>query len=89
MIVILYSIKAKTLAVKMRVSALERELTHEQQAVHVLAAEIAHLQRPERLRVLAEAQLGLQPTPVERTLTLEQAAQQLREDNSRAKGGSQ
>jgi len=89
MIVILYSIKAKTLAVKANVDALERELTHEQRAVHVLTAEIAHLQRPRRLRILAEKQLGLQPTPAERTLTLGQAVQQLQEKSPEVEGGSQ
>ncbi len=89
MIVILYSIKAKTLAMKVKVDTLEQILTHEQQAVHVLRAEVAHLQRPGRLRVLAEAQLGLQPTPVERTLTLEQAVQQLREKSPKAGEGAQ
>jgi len=89
MIVILYSIKAKTLAVKTRVDGLELKLTQEQQAVHVLAAEIAHLQRPGRLRVLAEKQLGLQPTPAERALTLGQAVQRLQEDIAKAEGGSQ
>jgi len=89
MIVVLYSIKAKTLAVKAQVGALEQELVHEQQAVHVLRAEIALLESPERLRALALEQLGLQPTPVDRTLTLEQAAKNIRAISAKTERGAQ
>lgn len=71
----LYVIKAQTLSARARVDRLEQALVHEKQTVQMLSAEIAHLESPERLRKLAEEQLQLQPTPVERTLTLEQAAQ--------------
>ncbi len=88
MVVILYSLKSRALAAKVRLEALERKLADEQQAVHVLEAELAYLGRPDRLRTLAAQQLGLQPTPVERTLTLDAAAQALRE-KPQAKGGGQ
>lgn len=77
LLVTLYSIKARTLSAKTRVHALEQTLVHERQAVQMLAAEIAHLENPERLRILSEEQLGLQPTPVSRTLTLAEASNKL------------
>lgn len=77
LLVTLYVIKAQTLSARAKVDALEKSLLHERQIVQMLAAEIAHLESPERLRNLAAEQLGLQPTPTERTLTLEQAAQKL------------
>jgi len=89
MVVVLYSLKSKTLAAMVRVDALERKLVDEKQAVHVLEAEVAHLGRPSRLRTLAAQQLGLQPTPIERTLTLEVAVQELREKSLKAKAGTQ
>ena len=70
----LYSVKAKTLSAKARVHALEQTLVHEKQIMQMLAAEIAHLESPERLSILAGEQLGLQPTPAARTLTLSEAA---------------
>ena len=77
LLVLLYSIKARTLAAKARVSALEQTLEHERQVVQMLAAEIAHLESPERLSELAEQQLELKPTPVSRTLTLAEATAML------------
>ena len=77
LLVLLYSIKARTLAAKARVNTLEHTLEHEKQVVQMLAAEIAHLESPERLNELAEQQLELNPTPVSRTLTLSEAASQL------------
>lgn len=87
LLVALYAIKAQTLAAKSRVNALEQSLLHERQVVQMLAAEIAHLESPKRLRVLAADQLGLQPTPTERTLTLEQAAQKLAQSSNGKSGG--
>lgn len=93
LLVALYSIKARTLGAKARVHALEQTLVHEKQIVQMLAAEIAHLESPKRLRVLAEEQLGLQPTPVARTLTLSEAADQMARREERpillATGGAQ
>jgi len=77
LLVALYSVKARTLSAKTRVHALEQTLEHEKQVVQILAAEIAHLESPERLRVLAAEQLGLQPTPASRTLTLAEAAEKI------------
>lgn len=74
LLVTLYSVKAKTLSAKARVHALEQTLVHEKQIMQMLAAEIAHLESPERLSVLAGEQLGLKPTPAARTLTLSEAA---------------
>jgi len=90
LLVALYAIKAQTLAAKSRVDALEQSLVHERQVVQMLAAEIAHLENPKRLRALAAEQLGLQPTPTERTLTLGQAKQELAQEqtgNPRNKSG--
>ncbi len=77
LLVALYAIKAQTLEAKSRVYTLERSLAHERQVVQILSAEIAHLESPERLRALAVDQLGLQPTPTQRTMTLKQATQEL------------
>lgn len=77
LLVTLYAIKARTLSAKTRVYALEQTLIHEKQTAQLLAAEIAHLESPERLRILAKEQLGLKPTPVSRTLTLAEAADKM------------
>jgi len=83
LLVTLYSIKARTLSAKAHVQALEQTLVHEKQVLQILAAEIAHLESPERLRTLANEQLGLQPTPVSRTLTLTEASTNLARKTSR------
>ncbi|MCF6221308.1 MAG: hypothetical protein L3J65_09365 [Robiginitomaculum sp.] len=75
LLVALYSIKAHTLAAKAKVATFEQALISEKQAIQMLSAEIAHLESPERLRVLASKQLNLQPTPASRTMTLAQVAQ--------------
>jgi len=77
MIVGLYSIKARTLAAKTLVDDLTQTLDQERQITQMLAAEMAHLESPARLSALADTQLGLQPTTVERTLTIEQAVIEL------------
>ncbi len=87
LVVVLYSLKARTLAVKHKVEVLEQNLADEKHAVHVLRAELAHLSRPGRLRTLATQQLDLQPTPVERTLTLDGAVKELRARNYKPKAG--
>ena len=77
LLVALYSIKAQTLAAKARVNALAQTLVHEKQTVQMLSAEIAHLESPERLRILSSQQLELNPTPVSRTLTMAEASQKI------------
>jgi len=49
----LYKVKYQVQAIKTQVAETERELEQEKQAMHVVAAEWAYLNRPERLQKLA------------------------------------
>ena len=44
-----------------QLDALNRDIARDNRAVHVLQAEWAHLNDPQRLRLLAERYLGLEP----------------------------
>lgn len=54
----LYKVKYEVQALKTQVAETSRELENEREALHVVAAEWAYLNRPERLRVLATKYLS-------------------------------
>ncbi len=56
----LYMVKYKVQALRVEVAATERQLREEEKNLHVLVAEWAYLNRPERLRHLSEKYLSLQ-----------------------------
>lgn len=53
----LYKVKYQVQALKVQVAETTRELEREKQAIHVVAAEWAYLNRPERLQKLAQKYL--------------------------------
>jgi hypothetical protein len=62
---------AKTLAggERGRIATAEREIAEERQRIVLLEAEVAHLERPERLAALARAYAGLGPVAASREIT--------------------
>lgn len=62
---------AKTLAggERGRIAAAERQIAQERQRIVLLEAEVAHLERPERLTALARAYAGLGPVAANREIT--------------------
>jgi len=52
------------------ITSVENQIADEQRRVHLLRAEVAHLEQPERLQHLSEA-LGLGPTSDQRETTLD------------------
>lgn len=57
----LYTVKYRVQALKIEVAAAERQLREEKKSLHVLTAEWAYLNRPERLRTLSAKYLGIKP----------------------------
>lgn len=56
-----YLVKYAVQGVQRDVAALEAELSKERESVHLLNAEWAYLNRPERLRALSDRHLALMP----------------------------
>ena len=56
---------AKTLAGRERgqIASVERKITQERDRIVLLEAEVAHLERPERLSAMARSYAGLAPAP--------------------------
>ncbi len=69
----LYKAKTEAHAARERLDALTVMVEEERRAAAVLRAEIAFLERPERLRALAARHLGLEPTDPDREVDMEQA----------------
>ena len=67
--VALYYIKTRAQSAQSEAQRLSYQISQEQEAVNVLLAEIAHLESPDRIRELAEAELGLTPIEVEQFLS--------------------
>lgn len=61
----LFHVKYKVQALEDDLRQLNAAITHEQEQLHVLAAEWAHLNSPDRLQDLAGRHLKLKPTGVE------------------------
>lgn len=58
----LYQLKYKTQQLQREVTALDRQLAADREAIRVLEAEWTYLTRPERVAALAERYLALEPT---------------------------
>jgi cell division protein FtsL len=67
----LFHVKYKVQALEDDLRTLNAAITDEQEQLHVLAAEWAHLNRPGRLEALAQRHLDLQPTGVRQIGTIE------------------
>lgn len=70
--VALYRAKTDAHEARQRLDSLTVMIEDERRAASVLRAEIAFLERPERLRMLAARYLGLEPTDPSREVSLEQ-----------------
>lgn len=57
----LYLVKYSVQDVQQEVSQLQAQLRHENESIHLLNAEWAYLNRPERLQKLAQAHVAVQP----------------------------
>jgi len=68
----LYFVKTRAQTAKAEAAQLQRLVTSEQNAVKVLRAELAHLQSPDRLGVMAENELGLVPAKAEQIVSIAQ-----------------
>jgi hypothetical protein len=55
---LLYTVKYRVQALKTQVAETSHELETERESLHVVAAEWAYLNRPQRLKALAEKYLG-------------------------------
>ena len=71
LIAALYVIQARTKSAGKEVRRLEQTLNTERAAIAVLNAEIAHLESPSRLSVLAADYLELQPTNPDQIVTMD------------------
>lgn len=67
---LLYSVKYRVQAMDEEIAAIRRQIAEERAAIHVLNAEWAFLSRPERIRVLAERHLDMQPMDGKQMLEL-------------------
>lgn len=66
----LYFVKYRVQALKEEVASVAAEVAREQDALHVLKAELAYLSRPERLSRLADRHLELAPSLSRQMVTL-------------------
>lgn len=70
----LYYVKTRAQSARHAADALAFQIRHEQAAISVLRAEIAHLESPERIQALAEDELGLVPISPERMIAIDDIA---------------
>jgi hypothetical protein len=73
LVVVVYRAKTEAEADHERAAALAAQLASEREAITVVRTEIGFLERPDRLRALAERRLGLKPIDPLRVVTLEDA----------------
>jgi cell division protein FtsL len=64
----LFQIKQEVRSLEREIADSQREILHDQEAVHILEAEWSYLNSPARLATLAERHLGLGPIPAERVI---------------------
>jgi len=66
----LYYVKTRAQTARKQAVKIERQIAQEEASLRVLRAEIAYLEKPERLKALSEAHLGLQPVAVKDVIEL-------------------
>ncbi len=67
----LYYVKTRAQTARQSADRLHYEIALEEAAIGVLRAEIAHLEDPARLQLLAEDHLGLAPTQTNQMITID------------------
>lgn len=67
----LYKVKYEVLSLKREVAETARELEQQRRALHVVAAEWAYLNRPERLKTLAQKYLASSELTVDQVADIE------------------
>jgi len=82
--VALYKAKSEAQDARERIDALQAQIMDERRAAAVLRAEIAYLERPERLRALAGKYLGLESMEPDQQLELEEALMRLERPDGQA-----
>ncbi|GAB4354601.1 MAG: hypothetical protein Kow00114_04490 [Kiloniellaceae bacterium] len=65
---ILFQIKQEVRVLEDEIAATQRQILHDQEAVHILEAEWSYLNSPARIAALAERHLSLAPIPAERII---------------------
>jgi cell division protein FtsL len=68
---LLYRVKYEVRAIKTQIEATTRQLEEQRQDYHVMAAEWAYLNRPERLQALADKYLSSSAMTVEQVTDIE------------------
>ena len=71
----LYFVKTRAQTAKAEAAYLQRQVSHQQSAVKVLEAELAHLESPSRLAVMAQEELGLMPIKADNVLGIDEVAE--------------
>ncbi len=66
----LYWAKAEAQRAREQVVSLQSEVEQERRAVRTLEAEVAWMERPDRLEATARQKMGLVPSTVEKTVSL-------------------
>ena len=66
----LYVAKTEASSSEARLAQLQRELAEERGAINTLSANIAHLEDPEYLRVLAREHLGFEPVRTDQEIAI-------------------
>ena len=67
-----YAMKYEVERLDRHAAALQRDITRQEQTLHVLEAEWSYLNQPERLQELSDRHLGLAPVPVRRIGALDE-----------------
>lgn len=80
--VVLFSVKYQVQELEGELTSLERGILGEQRAIHVLRAEWAHLNDPERLRQLAEKHLNMGPVSARQLAGFEGLAERAPEETA-------
>ena len=66
----LYWAKAEAQSAREQVVSLQSQVENERRAVRTLEAEVAWMERPDRLEATARGKMGLTPSTAEKTLSL-------------------
>lgn len=66
---ILFQIKQEVRVLEDEIAGTQRQILHDQEAVHILEAEWSYLNSPARIATLAERHLKMAPIPAERVIS--------------------